>query len=193
MTDSQDSVAVIAAEMGRESASDDLPMNVGGIPTIYADVRRWAKQLRAIAALQAQQGEAVAWRHRTPYGDGYSFASERVMKDMTDWLTPSAGSADPNDGHAESCHCLQPGDRECNCHKSYGFVTAEDMDEAEACDLAVRKGAHVRHIGGGMLALYEGETFDREIGVTPGWKFQDRDEFIMRYNAAARRIPTTHR
>ena len=43
---------------------------------------------------------------------------------------------------------------------------------------------HVRHLGGGMLALYEGDTFIREIGVTPGWEYRDRDEFIARYNAA---------
>jgi hypothetical protein len=43
---------------------------------------------------------------------------------------------------------------------------------------------HVRHIGGGLLAIYEGDTFIREIGPTPGWDFKDRDEFIVRYNAA---------
>ena len=39
---------------------------------------------------------------------------------------------DCNEGHAESCACLRPGDRECDCHKSYGFETAEDMDIADA-------------------------------------------------------------
>lgn len=42
----------------------------------------------------------------------------------------------------------------------------------------------VRHIGGGLLALYRGDELLREIGVTPDWDFRDRDEFIARYNAA---------
>ena len=33
-------------------------------------------------------------------------------------------------GHAESCHALSPGDRECNCHKIQGFNSAEEMEEA---------------------------------------------------------------
>lgn len=45
------------------------------------------------------------------------------------------------------------------------------------------QGVHVRHIGGGLLALYRGDEQVREIGVTPGWNFRDRDEFIARYNA----------
>lgn len=32
------------------------------------------------------RGEPVAWRVRTPYGDGYSFKSEEVMEDMSDWF-----------------------------------------------------------------------------------------------------------
>jgi hypothetical protein len=36
---------------------------------------------------------------------------------------------DPNEGHAERCACLHPGDRECNCHKAYGYETAEEMGE----------------------------------------------------------------
>lgn len=44
----------VIAEMKRESDSDDLPMQLAGIPTIYADVRRWAKQLAALSA-PAQQ------------------------------------------------------------------------------------------------------------------------------------------
>jgi hypothetical protein len=46
------------------------------------------------------------------------------------------------------------------------------------------QGEHVRHIGGGLLAIYRGDEQVREIGVTPGWSFRDRDEFIARYNAA---------
>ena len=41
------------------------------------------------------------------------------------------GVVDVNDGHAESCACLHPGDRECNCHKAYGFATAYDMEVAD--------------------------------------------------------------
>jgi hypothetical protein len=40
-------------------------------------------------------------------------------------------SIDHNEGHAESCVCLRPGDRECNCHIAYGFATAEEMEEAD--------------------------------------------------------------
>lgn len=43
---------------------------------------------------------------------------------------------------------------------------------------------HVRHEGGGVIALYEGDQRIREIGVafTTGWDHRDRDEFIVRYN-----------
>lgn len=34
------------------------------------------------------RGEPIAWKRETPYGVGYSFASEQVMKDMADWLAP---------------------------------------------------------------------------------------------------------
>lgn len=30
--------------------------------------------------------EPVAWRVPTPYGVGYNFASEKVMRDMADWI-----------------------------------------------------------------------------------------------------------
>lgn len=35
---------------------------------------------------EPQQAEPVVWRTRTPYGDGYSFASEEVMRYLADWL-----------------------------------------------------------------------------------------------------------
>lgn len=41
---------------------------------------------------------------------------------------------------------------------------------------------HMRHTGGGMLCLYDGDDLVREIGVTPGWDFKDRDEVIVRFN-----------
>jgi len=41
---------------------------------------------------------------------------------------------------------------------------------------------HARHLGGGLIALYRGDEQVREIGITPGWHFKDRDEFIARYN-----------
>jgi len=40
----------------------------------------------------------------------------------------------------------------------------------------------MRHTGGGLLALFDGDEQAREIGVTPGWDFRDRDEVITRYN-----------
>lgn len=39
--------------------------------------------------------------------------------------------SDPNFGHSDGCACIQPGDRECNCHLAYGFPTAEAMGEAD--------------------------------------------------------------
>lgn len=47
---------------------------------------------------------------------------------------------------------------------------------------------HVRHLGGGLIALFQGDEMVREIGVTPGWDFKDRDEFIVRYNDHATRL-----
>lgn len=41
---------------------------------------------------------------------------------------------------------------------------------------------HIRHIGNGLLALFDGDTQIREIGVTPGWDFKDRDEIIIAFN-----------
>lgn len=35
--------------------------------------------------------EPVAWRESTPYGVGYNFASEEVMRDMAGWLTATPG------------------------------------------------------------------------------------------------------
>lgn len=35
------------------------------------------------------------------------------------------------EGHSPNCHAVHPGDRECNCHKAYGFDSQEDMDEAK--------------------------------------------------------------
>ena len=41
---------------------------------------------------------------------------------------------------------------------------------------------HIRHVGEGLLVLFEGEKCIREIGVTPGWDFKDRDEIITAFN-----------
>lgn len=41
---------------------------------------------------------------------------------------------------------------------------------------------HLRHIGHGLIALFKGDEQIREIGITPGWDFKDRDEIITRYN-----------
>ena len=41
---------------------------------------------------------------------------------------------------------------------------------------------HIRHIGGGLLALFNGDKQIREIGGTPGWDFKDRDEIITAFN-----------
>lgn len=43
---------------------------------------------------------------------------------------------DHNEGHAENCACLYPGDRECNCHKARGFPTAEAMEVADRLESA---------------------------------------------------------
>jgi hypothetical protein len=51
---------------------------------------------------------------------------------------------------------------------------------AGASDAAIAQ--ELRHIGGGLLALYKGGEQVKEIGVTPGWDFRDRDEVIIRYN-----------
>ncbi|GAB3744976.1 hypothetical protein [Lysobacter olei] len=51
---------------------------------------------------------------------------------------------------------------------------------------------HMRHIGGGLLALFDEDgDYVREVGVAAGWNFMDRDVVIVRYNAyttAQRRI-----
>lgn len=41
---------------------------------------------------------------------------------------------------------------------------------------------HIRHIGNGLLVLFDGEKEIREIGITPGWDFKDRDEVISSFN-----------
>ena len=56
---------------------------------------------------------------------------------------------------------------------------AANEKEAEMSDY------HARHLGGGLIALYRGDEEVREIGITPGWHFKDRDEFIARYNRDA--------
>lgn len=51
---------------------------------------------------------------------------------------------DLNEGHAERCHALHPGDRECNCHIAYGYATAEEMDEADRAASQGQEGDHAR-------------------------------------------------
>lgn len=51
-----------------------------------------ASELDALAA-RMEAGEAVAWRVPTHYGVGYNFASEGVMRDMADWLSPAPVAA----------------------------------------------------------------------------------------------------
>ena len=52
-----------------------------------------------IAPAEAK-GEAVAWRNPTPYGVGYSFASEEVMRDMVGYVAESFDAPQPPAGEA---------------------------------------------------------------------------------------------
>lgn len=66
---------------------------------LEADVmRRCAAELLAAlsdAALSHAAGqEVVAWRVPTPYGMGYSFASDEVMRDLTVWLAPAVARSE---------------------------------------------------------------------------------------------------
>ena len=71
-------------------------------------------------------------------------------------------------------------------------LTREDMfvdafpwlknDELDNITDKVEDKYHIRHEGGGQIALYKGNEFIRDIGPTPGWDFKDRDEIIARYN-----------
>lgn len=45
------------------------------------------------------------------------------------------------------------------------------------------QGRHIRHVGNGDLAFFVGDKDVRDLGVTPGWDFRDRDEVIARFNA----------
>ena len=53
----------------------------------------------SIAPAEAK-GEAVAWRNPTPYGVGYSFASEEVMRDMVGYVAESFDAPQPAGGEA---------------------------------------------------------------------------------------------
>ena len=37
--------------------------------------------------------------------------------------------SDIYEGHSPDCHAVKPGDRECNCHRAYGFESSEAMQE----------------------------------------------------------------
>ena len=52
-----------------------------------------------IAPAEAK-GEAVAWRNPTPYGVGYSFASEEVMRDLVGYVAESFDTPQPAGGEA---------------------------------------------------------------------------------------------
>lgn len=64
------------------------------------------------------------------------------------------------------------------------FKNTKSRAELEEAAHANRRmtGYHMRHEGAGLLALYQGDRRVREIGITPGWNFKDRDEVITRYN-----------
>jgi hypothetical protein len=81
------------------------------------------------------------------------------------------------------CGCGRPGEYE----QADGMACNKYMRCKSAAKPvpAAQVNRHVRHIGGSLLAIYENDSFIRDIGPTPGWDFQDRDEFIVRYNAHA--------
>jgi hypothetical protein len=58
--------------------------------------------------------EPVAWREPTPYGMGYSFASEEVMRDLADWLTAAPGDEGDHfvDANKKGALAPQPKDGE---------------------------------------------------------------------------------
>ena len=99
--------AAIAALTGGEAEPAgyhyvyNYPFPSGGeVIVTDSNGREWngQKPLRAIpyyytTPRAAQDGkQPVAWREPTPYGTAYSFASEEVMRDMADWLTPRAAA-----------------------------------------------------------------------------------------------------
>lgn len=54
---------------------------------------------------------------------------------MSAVISAQSVGIDALEGHADNCNAVKPGDRECNCHKAYGFATADaaqDADEAAA-------------------------------------------------------------
>lgn len=56
------------------------------------------------------------------------------------------------------------------------------VERTDAAAMSTPARYSMRHIGGGVLALYDGHRQVREVGGTPNWDFKDRDEVITRYN-----------
>lgn len=60
---------------------------------LYREFLRFVNTAR-VAPAEAK-GEAVAWRNPTPYGVGYSFASEEVMHDLVGYVAESFDAPPP--------------------------------------------------------------------------------------------------
>lgn len=84
-------------------------------------MRAYAQALATRAA--AEGGEAVAWRVPTPYGVGYSFASDEMMRDMADWLAPATPSEPTDSGAVVGWIDEQDAERLRN--KGPGFVSCQ--------------------------------------------------------------------
>ncbi|GAB3744968.1 hypothetical protein [Lysobacter olei] len=99
-----------------------------------------ADQMRdyARAAITAlQPGEAVAWRRDTPYGIGYSFASEDVMRDMADWLAPTTPPSLPAGWALVPERMHAPADAWESAAFSFGGPAAGDGEAYLDCTLWV--------------------------------------------------------
>lgn len=111
-----------------------------------------------IAPAEAK-GEAVAWRNPTPYGVGYSFASEEVMRDLVGYVAESFDTPQPAGGEAVAL---------------YGMFRA--LVDAGGAATVARHGAMPRPealteaLQRGMLAIehmFHPERFDDFPGTTP--------------------------
>lgn len=73
-------------------------------------------------------------------GDGYPVTGEEyeTALEALDSVMDRAAS-DPLEGHSSWCHAVQPGDRECNCHKIHGFETAEALQQAVEIESIVKR------------------------------------------------------
>jgi hypothetical protein len=167
-------------------------------------LRRVIPDIAAALSQPAQGGDVVRWeyryRHTLPNGgkcDWHRCTKEQAERYDADpfsaYETRALAAALPRPQPEKGAKLLTDQRPRC-CEKA--VQVWEVCADCLAFNAAVRdaftppppsdaaQGEHVRHIGGGLLAIYRGDEQVREIGVTPGWSFRDRDEFIARYNAA---------